>query len=254
MLWLEHGVAHLGHDAGHPSRGDNWPRLLWWPVGSAAELLVDAGTRGSLLSIPRTTMLQALPIAPISQQMQRTLSQPVDLPAEKSIGVAALFSGLDREKRKSEAGSEIAILHYLSLLLLQLWRMARQDLVAPGGAPQGLSERFILLAAQYRRGHRAVADYASDLGVSRDRLGSAVRRATGISPQAYLHKLLVRDAAELLKNTGMPISQVAFRLGFADPAYFTRFFKRETGQSPGAYRKSTRRSANEGQVSFSAWP
>jgi AraC family transcriptional activator of pobA len=104
------------------------------------------------------------------------------------------------------------------------------------------------------RDHRPVEDYARDLRVSRDRLGSAVKRATGLSPRAYLHRLLLRDAMELLANTGMPVSQVAFRLGFVDPAYFTRFFKRETGQNPGAFRRSHRRSDTTEPQSFAAWP
>ena len=66
--------------------------------------------------------------------------------------------------------------------------------------------------------------------------------------------LLLRDAMELLANTGMPVSQFAFRLGFVDPAYFTRFFKRETGQNPGAFRRSHRRSDTTEPQSFAAWP
>lgn len=137
---------------------------------------------------------------------------------------------------------------------MQLWRRARKDLVHLGGAPQGLSERFILLAAQRARDHLPVEDYARELKVSRDRLGSAVKRATGLSPRAYLHRLLLRDAMELLANTGSPVSQVAFRLGFVDPAYFTRFFKRETGQNPAAFRKSYRRREASEPQSFAAWP
>jgi AraC family transcriptional activator of pobA len=48
---------------------------------------------------------------------------------------------------------------------------------------------------------------------------------------------------------------VAYSLGFREPAYFNRFFKRVTGQSPGAYRRSCRsaRSAVTAE-SFAAWP
>jgi AraC family transcriptional activator of pobA len=72
--------------------------------------------------------------------------------------------------------------------------------------------------------------------VKRDRLNVSVRRATGLSPQAYLHREIMRDACELLASTGLPVSQIAFRLGYVDPAYFNRFFTRQSGQSPGRYR------------------
>ncbi|RII39365.1 helix-turn-helix domain-containing protein [Pseudooceanicola sediminis] len=250
LLWLGHGTVHLRQGDGDTTLESNGPRLLWWADGAGRELIAEIGARGTLLSIPQVTLIQSLPTTPIGAQMQRTISQDLDLAAESSSSVVRLLEGFVHERKSGEHGTDIATSHYLGLLVLQLWRLARRDLVNLGGAPQGLSERFILLAAQRVRDHRPIDDYARDLNVSRDRLGSAVKRATGLPPQAYLHRLLIREAMELLANTGMPVSQVAFRLGFVDPAYFTRFFKRETGQNPGAFR----RSEDAPPQSFAAWP
>jgi AraC family transcriptional activator of pobA len=254
LLWLEYGTVHLRQASQDVSPDRSGPRLMWWADGSGRDLIAEIGTRGTLLSIPDGVLAQAMPATPIGEQMQRTLSQDLDLAAESAGSIPPLLEGFATERQGSEPGAEIATSNYLTLMLLQLWRLARRDIVHLGGAPQGLSERFILLAAQRVRDHRPVEDYARDLRVSRDRLGSAVKRATGLSPRAYLHRLLLRDAMELLANTGMPVSQVAFRLGFVDPAYFTRFFKRETGQNPGAFRRSHRRSDTTEPQSFAAWP
>ncbi|WP_172327439.1 AraC family transcriptional regulator [Mangrovicoccus sp. HB161399] len=253
LLLLDYGQVRLraaGSDAEPEHSG---PRLLWWAGRAGRELVAESGARGGLLSIPSASLLQALPATPIGGQIQRTLSQDLDLAADPSGAVAGLLEDFSRERQSAEPGAEIAASHYLSLLLLQLWRLARKDLVTPGGAPQGLSERFIRLAAQRARDHLPVEAYARELQVSRDRLGSAVKRTTGLSPRAYLHGILLREAAELLTNTGMPVSRVAFRLGFADPAYFSRFFKRETGQTPAAFRKAARKTEAQGQT-FAAWP
>ena len=254
LLWLEYGSVHLRKPGADPQGLQAGPRFFWWADGAGRELVAEVGTRGILMSIPKSVLMQALPTTPIGEQMQRTLSQDLDLAPEAKGAAAALLQGIVDEGRLDEPGSDIAVSGYLALLLLQLWRMARKDIVHLGGAPQGLSERFIQLAAQRARDHRPVEDYARDLNVSRDRLGSAVKRATGLSPRAYLHRTLMRDAMELLSNTGMPISQVAFRLGFVDPAYFTRFFKREAGQNPGEFRKSHRRKPSVEPASFAAWP
>lgn len=254
LLWLEYGSVHRRKPGADPLSNHSGPRFLWWADGAGHELVAEVGARGTLVSIPTSVLMQALPTTPIGGQMQRTLSQDLDLTPETEGAAAALLQGIVRESRGEDPGADIAVSGYIALLLLQLWRMARKDIVHLGGAPQGLSERFILLAAQRVRDHRPVDAYARDLNVSRDRLGSAVKRATGLSPRAYLHRLLLRDAMELLSNTGMPISQIAFRLGFADPAYFTRFFKRETGQNPGAFRKSHRRRTSTEPTSFAAWP
>ncbi|WP_171060761.1 AraC family transcriptional regulator [Poseidonocella sp. HB161398] len=253
LLQLDHGRVRLRGATADDGPERSGPRLLWWAGGGGRELVAEAGARGMLLSIPAPSLLQALPVSPIGEQMQRTLSQDLELSPGAPWAASGLLEGFAREAAEAEAGAEIAASHYLSLLLLQLWRLARKDLVTPGGAPQGLSERFVLLAAQRARDHLPVGHYARELKVSRDRLGSAVKRATGLSPRAYLHRILLRDAAELLAHTGMPVSRVAFRLGFADPAYFTRFFKRETGQNPAAFRKSLRRTEAAAQT-FAAWP
>lgn len=254
LLLLDYGTVHFRGEAAEPAPEFTGPRLVWRADGEGRELIAEIGARGILLTIPDTVLMQALPTTPIGEQMQRTLSQDLDLSLESSGSVTRLIDGIARERQGGEPGADIAISNYLTLLFVQLWRLARKDIVNLGGAPQGLSERFILLAAQRTREHRSVDDYARDLRVSRDRLGSAIKRATGLSPRAYLHRLLLRDAMELLANTGMPISQVAFRIGFADPAYFTRFFKRETGQNPGAFRKSYKRNPSADLPSFAAWP
>lgn len=230
------------------------PRLLWRSPGPGCEMTAQGGTRATALSIPGLALTGALPATPLGDQMRRTLSQDLSFPFEPDGRIAALVAGLDAERREGEPGADVTVDHYLSLLLVQVWRLARADLVAHGRAPMGLAERFVLLAGQRAREHLKVGDYARLLGVSRDRLGSAVRRATGHAPQVYLHLILIREASELLASTGMPVGQVAFRLGFADPAYFTRFFTRHRGESPAQFRRAAKARRATGDQSYAAWP
>lgn len=240
-----------------PDDGDSIfdaPRIVWCPGAAGGELVAEGGTRASIVSVPGLALTAALPATPLGEQMQRTLGQDQSFPYEPDGRVDKLIAGLEAERNSSEPGAEVAVGHYVSLLLVQMWRMARADLVAHGRAPQGLAERFVLLAGQRLREHLTVGGYARILGVSRDRLGTAVRRATGHSPQAYLHQLLIREASELLANTGMPIGQIAFRLGFSDPAYFTRFFTRFRGESPARFRRTAKARRATGDLSYAAWP
>lgn len=230
------------------------PRLVWRPDGAGAELVAEAGTRATLVAVPALALTGALPATPIGEQMRRTLGQDLSYPLEPGSAIHALLGGLGVERAATAPGAEMAAGHYLALVLIQIWRLARADLVAHGRAPQGLAERFVLLAGQRVREHLRVGDYARALGVSRDRLGSAVRRATGLAPQAYLHQLLIREASDLLASTGMPVGQVAFRLGFADPAYFTRFFTRHRGESPAQFRRTAKARRAAGDLSYAAWP
>ncbi|MGO8835130.1 MAG: helix-turn-helix domain-containing protein, partial [Roseiarcus sp.] len=66
---------------------------------------------------------------------------------------------------------------------------------------------------------------------------------------------LIEEACQRLEQTELSIEQIGYSLGFRDPGYFNRFFKRRRGVAPGAYRKTAarRRSADE-VASFAAWP
>lgn len=254
MTLASDAAALVQLDAGriHISEPIEAPRLIWLTDGARRELLAEGGTRATVVMIPALTLIRALPATPLGEQMRRTLGQDLSLPPDPNAPLIPLISGPKRERAMSEPGSDVAANHYLSILLVALWRMARTDLVAHGRAPKGLAERFVLLAGQRVREHVKIADYARKLGVSRDRLGSAVRRSTGLLPQAFLHQLLIREASELLASTGMPIGQVAFRLGFTDPAYFTRFFTHHQGESPARFRRKAKDRSATGEWSYAA--
>ena len=255
LVLVEAGLVHLRAGRADLGIAAEAPRLVWRADGLGHEMVAEAGARVTIVSIPGLALTRALPATPLGEQMRRTLGQNLSFTLEAGVGrIRGAVEGIDAERIASEPGADVAAGHHLSLLLVQLWRLARADLVAHGRAPQGLAERFVLLAGQRVREHLKVSDYARALGVSRDRLGSAVRRATGYAPQGYLHLLLVREASELLASTGMPVGQVAFRLGFSDPAYFTRFFTRYRGESPLQFRRAAKARRAAGDVSYAAWP
>lgn len=112
---------------------------------------------------------------------------------------------------------------------------------APAPArPPALAEAFARLTAHGEAVAWSVRECAGRLGVSPGHLGQAVRAATGRSPGRLLIEARVYQAQRLLAHTDLPVRQVAARTGFTDPAYFCRFFRRETGTSPGDFRKHHR--------------
>ncbi|MCY0097059.1 helix-turn-helix transcriptional regulator [Hoeflea ulvae] len=230
------------------------PRLVWIPAGKAAELTAEAGSRGIIMLAPQQTLVRALPESLLADRMGIVLKQALSQPLGANDAIMPLVEGIAAEKQTSGPGSFEAMEHYVGLILLHLWRLLGANLVSHERSPQGLAERFLMLAGVHKHQHWTVEDYARALGTKRDRLGVAVRRATGLSPQAYLHREIMRDACELLASTGFPVSQIGFRLGFVDPAYFNRFFTRQSGQSPGKYRHVLRHRREQGDRTYAAWP
>ncbi|WP_143669056.1 helix-turn-helix domain-containing protein, partial [Streptomyces rochei] len=83
----------------------------------------------------------------------------------------------------------------------------------------------------------SLAALATDLGLSRYQLLRAFRTATGLPPYAWLAQHRVARARGLLE-TGLRPAEVAARVGFADQAHLTRWFRRVLGVTPAAYRNS----------------
>ena len=103
-------------------------------------------------------------------------------------------------------------------------------------ADHGLQRRFETLLEQHHLEHLGVADYASLLAVTPTHLSRVMRQATGQSASAAIEARLIREARRHLAFSNLTISEIAYQLGFSDPAYFSRVFRRATGQSPRDFR------------------
>jgi AraC-like DNA-binding protein len=88
----------------------------------------------------------------------------------------------------------------------------------------------------------SLAEMAGELGLSRYQLVRAFREEVGMPPYAWLAQHRVAHAKGLLERGGQ-LADVATRLGFADQAHLTRWFRRVVGVTPGAFRNSVQDSA-----------
>jgi AraC-like DNA-binding protein len=83
----------------------------------------------------------------------------------------------------------------------------------------------------------SVQDDASELGLSVTELREAVRRTTGSTPQELALTTRLNNAKVLLAEEDLPVAAVARRVGYDDPAYFTRLFTVRVGMSPRGFRR-----------------
>ncbi|NTE37418.1 helix-turn-helix transcriptional regulator [Agrobacterium tumefaciens] len=232
------------------------PGLVWLPIGPAGRLRLTAGSRGSLLRTSEIGLAHAMPTgtsaSAVRNILQRVLTQA---PAEKDRQeLAGYLETIARENVRSTTGSDTIIASLLSVTLIRICQHAIADIAGAVSTPGSLTERFVLLVSQHKRDQWGVEDYARQLGVNRERLGFAVRKATGLSPQAYIHRELLSEARDLLLNSSLQVAEIAFRLGFQDPGYFNRFFTRNEGTSPGRFRRTATRMQNVPPPSYAAWP
>jgi len=104
---------------------------------------------------------------------------------------------------------------------------------SPGDA---LTARFRQLIPQHYLVRKQVRDYADLLAVTPDYLGQVVRASTGKTPSKLIAEHLLLESQKLLLYTDLNIGEVAVQLGFNEPTHFGRFFRKQTGQSPGSWR------------------
>ena len=76
---------------------------------------------------------------------------------------------------------------------------------------------------------------AADVGISRAQLHRKMKEITGISSGKFLRNLRMEQAARLLRESKVNVSQVAFKVGYADQAHFSTAFKTHFGMSPSEY-------------------
>lgn len=86
----------------------------------------------------------------------------------------------------------------------------------------------------------ALADMANHAGLSKSHFSRIFKDQTGYAPMDYFIHLKVQKAVSLLMLTDLSVREIATTVGYEDPYYFSRLFKKVTGASPSAIRNEPR--------------
>lgn len=197
----------------------------------------SAGYQATLPSSMVRTSLSGSP-ALLPRMDQTILVPPQDLTAEDAAECEALFQRLGAEFEHSRPGRAEALQSHA--LLLGLWFLRRDAATRSTLRGQVLRDTLVqryraLLEKGFRR-QEPVNLYAQALNVTADHLSRVCRATTGSGALDLLHDRVLLEARRLLAYTPATVVEIAGELGFADPAYFSRFFARLAGQAPTAYR------------------
>ena len=95
---------------------------------------------------------------------------------------------------------------------------------------------FCDLVETHFRDHLTLSEYAGRLSVTEARLNDICRRMAERPSKEIVHERLLQEARRLLRYSAVPVSEISYQLGFADPAYFSRFFTKRTGLPPSQFR------------------
>jgi AraC family transcriptional activator of pobA len=216
------------------------PALVVVPPGCVHSFVFEQGTGGIVLSFsPGLAAELSTASIGLAEYLRQPQARPLVRATMQETDLKALGEMLLREFTRAAPGRHAALRGLLEALLANVWRLGSGEETPAGdtlGTERELVARYRRVIEVHFRLHCSVRAYAAELGVSESRLRRACLAVTGQPPVAAVHLRMLVEAERLLRYTTMSISQVAYHLGFEDPAYFSRFFARFKRSSPRAFR------------------
>lgn len=165
----------------------------------------------------------------------------LNLDTKSADDVASILEEMEAEFYNEHAQSLSALRAYFHILLTKLARLhAAKHTDLDSSHSTSIVKQFEQLVAQHYRTEHSVKDYAKRLGVSSSHLRDTVKAVTGQAPGHIIRQRLALEAKRRLAHEDATIAEIGYRLNFEDASYFARFFKRETGLSPLAFRQQFR--------------
>jgi AraC-like DNA-binding protein len=173
---------------------------------------------------------------PTDRDLLRKLSERPWLSPEEPARIVQLITDMHDEYCGGAEGVESVLRALLHVLIVRAARLTEVATAPPPARAGAVAAQFASLNGQTDLW--SVQAYAERIGVTPGYLTEAIKTATGRTPSQLIREARVHEAKRLLARTDLSVRQIAARTGFADPAYFCRFFRRETGQSPGDFRRA----------------
>nr|WP_315030196.1 helix-turn-helix domain-containing protein [uncultured Chryseobacterium sp.] len=134
-------------------------------------------------------------------------------------------------------GTYLVLKALLKAFLLNLIRI-NQNYFLPQDVDQKRVYQFIMLMDEYYKTERKADFYSFKMGISEKRINQILKEKMGKTLTQLLHERVALEADRLLIAGELTIKEIAFHLNFDDPAYFSRFYKKQTGQTPENFKRN----------------
>ncbi|WP_306354178.1 helix-turn-helix domain-containing protein [Flavobacterium sp. '19STA2R22 D10 B1'] len=167
--------------------------------------------------------------------------------AEQQNEIASIFKKMEKEIASDYTHKYSVLRNYLHLIIHEAMKMspvvnfekhANASTRIAGLFMELLERQFPIDAPENALKLKTAKDYAQSLSVHVNHLNRSIKDITGKTTTEHIAARITQEAQALLQHTDWNISEIAYGLGFEYPAYFTNFFKKNTGSSPNVARES----------------
>ena len=173
---------------------------------------------------------------------QADAPQVLPLRAEEAAAIWQVLAAVRRVVAGDSPRQELLVRSYAHILTHLAADCHDRYVAAVPSAHRSVPElvrRFQQLVSVHYLHRRLVSEYADLLCVTPKHLGETVKAATGKAAGDWIADMLTLEATVQLQQTTRSIGQIADALGFGDVSAFGKFFRRQTGLTPAAYRRRT---------------
>ncbi|RXM53203.1 helix-turn-helix domain-containing protein [Chryseobacterium sp. CH25] len=172
----------------------------------------------------------------------------ITLHATEAIVIMHILKAIQDEFKVKQAQQEEMLRVYLKQIIIlstRLWSVQHLDKVNDGvDHDTAFYRQFSLLVENHYKEKHTVADYADIMGIAPKTLTHRLKRMNMSQPNEVIKDRIILEAKRLLIHTAMSAKQIAYQLGYEDPAYFNRLFSLKVGDSTSNFRKKY----NEGKM------
>lgn len=166
--------------------------------------------------------------APISASLTQRIFH------EDSDTIGALMERMLREFEEKKAGYVSVIRHLLSVVLIHL---LRNEAASAERAPAAMLREVRAYVEEHLASPIQLSAIAERLNFSLPYVSAVFRRECGITFREYLIRTRIERACLLLRSTNENVAQIAEQVGYTDPAFFYKSFRREMDMTPDDYRR-----------------
>lgn len=167
----------------------------------------------------------------------------VELDANEALLIKSLFQNIKDELEEKDSSAEEMIRTYVKQIIIRATRKWKKQNLENDTVRIPSNELDIFrdfsrhLEIHFREKHH-VADYAELLHLAPKTLTHKFKSLNLDSPNQFIINRILLEAKRLLFYTDKPVKEIAYDLGYEDPAYFNRLFTNKTGSTPAHFKKN----------------
>lgn len=227
LIWVTRGSARCTVDARSSAMSSH--NALFVPAGTLFSFNYESSCFGQTVALPPSNRLD-WPSEPILLRVREPKAQ---------LTLTHYVEAIQNEALDPDPIARIAEEAHAQLMMVWAHRYHTMQQTAPSNAAQRLMRAFCSLVVQSETQSNAgatMADFAGKLGVTPTHLTRVCKSSCGMTAADMLTQHSLQRARRMLEDDALKAVDISANLGFSTPAYFTRFIKTHTGETPSALR------------------